>query len=118
MRELFGAARYAEALDVARERLRLASAAYGDEHAMTATCLNDVGTFLQVFGQSDDAEKMFEQASRIQRRVLGDTHPHSIATLQNLAGLYEHTGATDRAEAMKALVRMLQMSHQTQAAAT
>ena len=35
---------------VAEQRLKLSEGTYGAEHPMTATCLNDVGTFVQVVG--------------------------------------------------------------------
>eukprot|EP00967_Tisochrysis_lutea_P082033 scaffold113535_cov24-Tisochrysis_lutea.AAC.1 len=52
------------------------------------------------------------QASRIQSRVLGPAHPHSVATLQNLTALYNAMGDTAKAESMGLLVQALQMSHQ------
>jgi len=36
----------------------------------------------QVFGNFDRAEALFDKASRIQSKVLGASHPHSVATLQ------------------------------------
>ena len=72
---------------------------------MTATCLNDVATFEQFFQRYERAEELFEQASRIQRKLLGDCHPHSLATLQNLAALYESKGDVVKGEAMRMLVQ-------------
>ena len=82
---------------------------------MTATCVNDVATFTQAFGDFDAAEAMFERASKVQRKLLGDCHPHSIATLQNLASLYSVKGDKTKEEAIHFLVQALQhsASHQT-----
>ena len=107
VRELFGGGKYDEALALAEERLRLSEGVYGREHAMTATCINDVATFEQVLARYERAEALFEQASRMQRKLLGDTHPHSIATLQNLAALYTARGDAPKAEAMRLLVDAL-----------
>ena len=41
------------------ERLTLAESTYGKEHLVTATCLNDVGTFAQMFRDFDRAEALF-----------------------------------------------------------
>jgi len=112
VRQLFGDGKYEEALRSAEERLRIAAATYGEEHAMTATCLNDVGTFEQVFGRFDRAEELFEKASKVQRKLLGDCHPHSVATLQNLAALYAAKGDKAKGEAMQMLVQALQQSGQ------
>ena len=108
VRQLAGEAKYAEALDVAQKRLALTEKTYGGEHILTATCLNDVATFLQAYSRFDDAEALFERASRLQRKLLGDTHPHSIATLQNLVSLYAAKGDTGKKEAMEYLVQALQ----------
>ena len=46
------------------ERLTLAESTYGKEHLVTATCLNDVGTFAQMFRDFDRAEALFEHGRR------------------------------------------------------
>ena len=81
VRQLAGAGQYAEALQAAQQRLGLTEQCYGQEHILTATCLNDVATFVQAYGRFDEAEQLFERASKLQRKLLGDVHPHSIATL-------------------------------------
>ena len=75
---------------------------------MTATCLNDVATFVQAYGRFDEAEQLFERASKLQRKLLGDVHPHSIATLQNLVSLYAAKGDQAKHDAMKILVQTVQ----------
>ena len=110
VRQQAGAGQYAEALETARQRLSLSEQTYGTEHIMTATCLNDVATFVQAYGQFDEAEVLFERASKLQRKLLGDVHPHSIATLQNLVSLYGAKGDAVKEEGMKFLVQALQAS--------
>ena len=77
---------------------------------MAATCLNDVATFVQAFGRFDEAEVMLERASRLPRKLLGDTNPHSIATLQNMVSLYGAKGDRSKQEGMEMLVQALQAS--------
>ena len=48
VRQLNAERKFDEARRVAQERLTLAESTYGKEHLVTATCLNDVGTFAQV----------------------------------------------------------------------
>ena len=110
VRQLAGAGQYAEALEAARQRLSLTEQTYGHEHILTATCLNDVATFVQAYGRFDEAEALFERASRLQRKLLGDVHPHSIATLQNLVSLYAAKGDEQKKEGMEFLVKALQTS--------
>ena len=108
VRQLAGEAKYEEALGAAQRRLTLAEQTYGVEHILTATCLNDVATFLQAFARFEESREMFERASKLQRKLLGDTHPHSIATLNNLVSLYGAMGDTGKKEAMEFLVQALQ----------
>ena len=110
VRQLAGEGNYDEALASAEQRLGLCEQTYGSEHILTATCLNDVATFKQAFGVFDEAESLFERASRLQRKLLGDCHPHSIATLQNLVSLYAAKGDTGKQEGMEFLVKALQAS--------
>eukprot|EP00964_Phaeocystis_antarctica_P042049 scaffold24078_cov72-Phaeocystis_antarctica.AAC.1 len=53
VRQLASAQQYAEALQVAEQRLALSEQTYGPEHPMSATCLNDVGTFVQATPNPD-----------------------------------------------------------------
>ena len=110
VRQLAGAGQYAEALEAAQQRLSLTEQTYGQEHILTATCLNDVATFVQAYGRFDEAEALFERASKLQRKLLGDVHPHSIATLQNLVSLYAAKGDVQKKEGMEFLVKALQHS--------
>ena len=109
MRQLAGSSQYAEALDAAQQRLTLAEKTYGQEHILTATCLNDVATFLQAYGRFEEAEALFERASRLQRKLLGDVHPHSIATLQNLVSLYAAQGDEQKKVSMEYLVKAVSL---------
>ena len=56
--------------------------------------------------------------AQVQRKVLGDCHPHSVATLQNLAALYAAKGDVAKGEAMQMLVQALQQSTQPGAVVT
>ena len=106
--ELHSRGEHEAALTTAQQRLEIAKKIYGEMHAVTALCLNDVGSLERVFGRFSDAEARLEAASKIQRKVLGECHPHSIATLQNLASLYSAMGEASKAEAMGILVQALQ----------
>ena len=51
-----------------------------------------------------EAEPLLLEASRIQGRTLGPDHPHTVASLSNLATVYEAMGQAERAAAMHSLV--------------
>jgi len=71
VRELFAGGQFGDALGVAERRLDLCRRTYGAEHAMYATCLNDVATFEQVFARYDRAEALPEtEAMRSRRRLV------------------------------------------------
>ena len=45
-----------------------------------------------------EAEPLYEQALQLRRDVLGETHPSTLVSLNNLAGLYESQGRYGEAE--------------------
>ncbi|KAJ1622373.1 hypothetical protein T492DRAFT_1063117 [Pavlovales sp. CCMP2436] len=87
---LFNQGRYAESLEVAESQRRLLLDAYGGDHHEYATSVNNVATLYQ-------------------ERRLGHEHPHTLASLANLATVYEAMGQREKAEALNALVRAMRM---------
>ena len=59
---------------------------------------------LQALGRYTEAEPLLLEASKIQGRTLGADHPHTVASLSNLATVYEAMGQAERAAAMHSLV--------------
>ena len=43
----------------------------------------------QAIGRYSEAEPLLMEASKIQQRSLGHDHPHTVASLSNLATVYE-----------------------------
>ena len=43
----------------------------------------------------------FIRASKVQQRTLGHDHPHTVASLSNLATVYDAMGEPERAKAMQ-----------------
>lgn len=54
----------------------------------------------QALGRYTQAEPLLLEASKIQERTLGADHPHTVASLSNLATVYTAMGQKERAEAM------------------
>ena len=50
------------------------------------------------------------EASKVQERTLGNDHPHTVASLSNLATVYEAMGNKESAAAMQALVAAMKAS--------
>ena len=53
-------------------------------------------------GRYDEAETLYVDALQIARRILGPTHPDTMAYRDNLVGLYEELGRYDDAARLRA----------------
>ncbi|MEX1365569.1 MAG: serine/threonine-protein kinase [Nannocystaceae bacterium] len=84
-----------EALAAAREALRHAIEAYGEEHTNTAHAHEAIGVALDMMGKPDEGIVHLEQSLAIERRVWGDGHPRVGATLVNLGILNGQLGRVD-----------------------
>jgi hypothetical protein len=62
-----------------------------------AVLINQQGLFLEGQGNVRLAIPLFEQALADRRRVLGDDHPDTLTSVNNLAGAYESAGDLGRA---------------------
>jgi len=95
---LYQQGKYAEAIPLAREALRLAEQALGPDHPDVATSLNNLALLYSEMGAYGQAEPLYQRALKIYEAKLGPDHPHVAASLNNLAGLYDDMGAYDQAE--------------------
>jgi tetratricopeptide (TPR) repeat protein len=57
-----------------------------------------LGGVYEKSGQLDEAEPLFKEALDTRRRVLGDTHPDTLSSINNMASLYKAKGKYDLAE--------------------
>jgi hypothetical protein len=78
------------------EALAAATTASTDTLA-TAALLNRSALFLENQGALGRAIPLFERSLADRRRVLGDDHPSTLASRNNLAGAYQAAGDLDRA---------------------
>ena len=65
---------------------------------LQAYLLNEAGLFLYNQGRYGEAEPLYQQALAIMREQLGEQHPHTATSLNNLAVLYKAQGRYDEAE--------------------
>jgi tetratricopeptide (TPR) repeat protein len=65
---------------------------------LQAYLLNKAGLFLHYQGRYGEAEPLYQQALAIMRKRLGEQHPDTATSLNNLAGLYQAQGRYDEAE--------------------
>ncbi len=61
----------------------------------------------------DDAENLHNKTLKIQRRVLGEEHPDTLASMNTLAALYQHQGRFEEAESLLVKLVTLRRQHDT-----
>ena len=61
----------------------------GEEHIATLTWLNNLGGILHYMEDYKGALNYYQQALRVQEKVLGKTHPDTLRTILNVAITYE-----------------------------
>uniref|UniRef100_Q024L1 Tetratricopeptide TPR_2 repeat protein n=1 Tax=Solibacter usitatus (strain Ellin6076) TaxID=234267 RepID=Q024L1_SOLUE len=69
-----------------------------DQARELALALNVQGSLLQESGRYAEAEPLAKEALEIRKRVLGEEHPDTIRSQNNLAGLYQRMGRYAEAE--------------------
>jgi tetratricopeptide (TPR) repeat protein len=87
---------YQKALEVHTEVLQLRRAV-GDTDG-EANTLNHLGTALAKLGERDKARDHFERALAIMEKARGPEHPNTATAINNLALLYQATGAYAKAD--------------------
>ena len=110
---LFGAGSYREALDVAEQQKSLLKELHGSTHHEFATATNNVAALYQAIGRHAEAKPLLREASQIQGKILGDDHPHTVASLTNLATCLQTMGDVDAATAMQLRVEQLKVKWET-----
>jgi tetratricopeptide (TPR) repeat protein len=96
--ELYQVGKYAEALPIATEALKVAEATFGPDDARVATALNNLAMVYDDLGQYANSEPLYQRALSIREKALGPDHPDVASVLNNLAGLYVHQGKYAEAE--------------------
>src|SRR6185437_4713688 len=59
-----------------------------------ATLLNNFGQVLKAEGRYAEAEAIYQRALSVRERTVGPDHPDTVASLNNLASLYQAEGRT------------------------
>ena len=90
---------YARAAEMMREALAV-NRRHGADSGLVATSLVNLAETLRPLGQLEEAERMFKDALRIRRAVLGNDHPLVPATLTSLAALLRDLGDYAEAESL------------------
>jgi CHAT domain-containing protein/Tfp pilus assembly protein PilF len=95
---LYQQGKYAEAIPIARESLRVAEATFELEHLNVETSLYNLASLYDKQGRYAEAEPLYKRALAIREKALGPDHPDVAASLNNLASLYNKQGRYAEAE--------------------
>ena len=87
--QLYQKGKYAEAIPLAQESVRVAEATFGPEHPNVAIWLNNLALLYKLQGRYGDAESLYRRALAIYEKALGPDHQFVAAALNNLAVLYD-----------------------------
>ncbi len=90
--------KFAEALPLAQEAMRVAEATFGPGDPNVATSLNNLAALYKAQGRYAEAEPLYTRALAIREQALGPDHPTVAASLSNLALLYSAQGRYAEAE--------------------
>ena len=96
--ELYQQGKYAEAIPIAAEALKVAEAAFGPHDTRVATSLNNLAQLYSNQGRYGEAESFDKRALDIDEKALGPDHPDVARDLNNLAALYYIQGMYAEAE--------------------
>ncbi|KAJ2981238.1 hypothetical protein NUW58_g6735 [Xylaria curta] len=75
-----------------------------DEDIARASLLHCTAALFSLRGQLDLAEEVQIRATEILERVLGPTHPNTLTSMNNLAGIYNEQAQLDKAKSLCAKV--------------
>ena len=95
MGELYRGAQYEEARDCAEECRRLATAAFGDAHPVTASASNNAALMLKALGERERATAMYRTSLAQYTAALGESHRSTATAACNLALLLRDIGGAD-----------------------
>jgi len=91
--------RYDEVEPLLTEALIAYRAAYGDDHPLIATGLNNLGSLYLARGEFDQAADYFRRAIDLLSR-LGSDSAQLVTSFTNLAGVYVRKGDLDRSDSL------------------
>ena len=88
-----------EALRLIRESISMLQEWYGEgsTHPVLATAINNLGYHHKVCGELDLAFEPYFEALGMRMQALGEKHPDTIASMNNLAELHLARGDTEKA---------------------
>ncbi|KFE63467.1 CHAT domain-containing tetratricopeptide repeat protein [Hyalangium minutum] len=97
---LNAAGKYADALPLIQQALRLREEALTEQHPSVADCINLLGELHVQQGDLSQAEPLLTRALQLRERLLGERHPDVARTLNSMAALHFYRGRHTEAVAL------------------
>ncbi|MFH1602940.1 MAG: tetratricopeptide repeat protein, partial [Pseudomonadota bacterium] len=91
---------YTETERLLRKALAIHERTLGESHPSTANTLNNLSTYLDRRGRSEEAEPLQRRALDILDKTLGPLHPDTASMLTTLAALLDRRGELSEADAL------------------
>jgi tetratricopeptide (TPR) repeat protein len=82
--ELYQAGRYADAVPIVEQFIKVAAATLGEESPTYASGLGDLAALDQALNRTAEAEDLFKRALDIREKTLGPDHPDVAKMLNSL----------------------------------
>ncbi len=85
---------------LAKERLELLKARFGERHPETTNALSDFALGQMYSGDLAAAERTYQQVIELDVALLGDDHPETASARENLGNVYARMGKFDKTAAL------------------
>jgi CHAT domain-containing protein/Tfp pilus assembly protein PilF len=98
--QLYGEGKFDAAIPFAERALAIAENAFGTNHPMVATALNNLAAMHEAKGDYAKTEPLLERALAIMVETLGPEHLSVAPVLNNLANVYDKKGGAPKSESL------------------
>jgi tetratricopeptide (TPR) repeat protein len=109
---LYKRGQYLEAVDVAKDALKVAEETFGSEHPNMVLSLSNLAILYHEQGKYVEAELLYKRALAISEKALGKDHPDVATVLENMAVLYEKIWKKDEAKVLTERVKKIRSKNQ------
>lgn len=103
--------KYAEAIPVAEEALRVAEATFGRDHPNVVTSLDTLADIYNHQGKLAELEPLHKRSLAIWEKALGPDHPNIARVLQGYADLLRKMNRQAEAEQLAARAKAIREKH-------
>lgn len=108
LESLYKNGRTEEAIEVAKEALKVAEKTYGKKHPYVSVSLNNIALLYVADGKYEKAEEFYDRSLKLAEELLGKDNPQLAGILKNMVRCSEKLGKTEKAEMLEARLENLQ----------